>query len=117
MKTSAPSFDKKNYHITHTVSQNAIIFQAEKATLDAICTRTIHLQFSSNHLSLLTCAWKLMRYNRNNLIFEKINDEYRKLHASRETSLEAVNSKPSLMNSEAIYLITLIQRVIASSEN
>ena len=28
--TSAPSFDKNNYHITHTVSRSAIIFQAEK---------------------------------------------------------------------------------------
>ena len=29
--TSAPSFDKNNYHITHTVSRSAIMFQAEKA--------------------------------------------------------------------------------------
>ena len=29
--TSAPSFDKNNCHITHTVSRNAIIFRTEKA--------------------------------------------------------------------------------------
>ena len=28
--TSASSFDKNNYHITHTVSRSVIIFQAEK---------------------------------------------------------------------------------------
>ena len=37
--TSAPSFDKNNFHITHTVSRSAIIFQAEKAPLTLHFTR------------------------------------------------------------------------------
>ena len=37
--TSASSFDKNNRHTTHTVSRNAIIFQAEKTSMCEIKTR------------------------------------------------------------------------------
>ena len=44
--TSAPSFDKNNYHITHTVSRSAIIFQTQKAT-----------PMTVNHLLLVANCW------------------------------------------------------------